>query len=67
MLEPMDTARLASLVETSRLVASSRSRLAKIAALAAFLQTLAAEEIEIAVDWLTGTCRRERSASVIAA
>src|SRR5690606_39929347 len=43
-----------SLIETSRLVASSRSRLAKIAALAAFLQTLAAEEIKIAVDWLTG-------------
>ena len=54
MLEPMDAATLTSLIETSRLVASSRSRLAKIAALAAFLQTLAAEEIDIAVNWLAG-------------
>ena len=50
----MDTASLASLVDTSRAVAGSRSRLAKVAALSAFLQTLAAEEIGIAVDWLTG-------------
>ncbi|HMN78299.1 MAG TPA: ATP-dependent DNA ligase [Burkholderiaceae bacterium] len=50
----MDTASLANLVETSRVVGSSRSRIAKIDALAAFLRTLAADEIGIAVAWLTG-------------
>ena len=54
MLTVMDSTRLADLVETSRVVAGSRSRLTKVAALAACLRTLAPEEIGIGVDWLTG-------------
>jgi DNA ligase 1 len=49
---------LAPLVETSGLVAQTRSRTAKVAALATFLRNLAPEEIEIGVSFLTGETRQ---------
>jgi hypothetical protein len=57
----MNTTSLASLVETSQTVSGSRSRLAKVAALAAFLRTLAAEDLGIAVNWLTGVLPQGKS------
>jgi DNA ligase-1 len=50
----------ANLVETSRKVASTPSRLAKVETLAALLRGLAAEEIEIAVAFLCGETRQGR-------
>jgi DNA ligase-1 len=52
--------RLADLVTTSRRVAETRSRSEKIAALAGFLRSLGAEEIEIAVAFLSGQLRQGR-------
>ena len=49
---------LARLVETSGRVAQTRSRTAKVAALATFLRTLGPEEIEIGVSFLTGETRQ---------
>jgi DNA ligase-1 len=51
---------LAGLVETSRQVAQTPSRLAKIEALAALLRSLAREEIETAVAFLSGDTRQGR-------
>jgi DNA ligase-1 len=50
--------RLASVVETSRRVAETSSRSAKIEALAACLRELAPEEIEIGVAFLSGETRQ---------
>jgi ATP-dependent DNA ligase I len=52
---------LASLVETSRRVAETRSRNAKIAELAALLRVLAPQEIENGVAWLSGETRQGRT------
>jgi DNA ligase-1 len=51
---------LADLVLTSRRVAETRSRSEKTAALAEFLRRLAAEEIDIAVAFLSGHLRQGR-------
>ncbi|MGH8630614.1 MAG: ATP-dependent DNA ligase [Burkholderiales bacterium] len=51
---------LASLVETSRRVAQTPSRLAKVEALAALLRGLAPDEIETAVAFLSGDTGRAR-------
>jgi DNA ligase 1 len=50
--------RLADLVATSRRVAGTSGRLAKVAALADLLRRLAPEEIEIAVAYLSGETRQ---------
>ncbi|MPZ43984.1 MAG: ATP-dependent DNA ligase [Betaproteobacteria bacterium] len=50
----------AELVATSREVAATSSRLAKIRALAAFLRTLAPDEIPIAIAFLSGETRQGR-------
>jgi DNA ligase-1 len=50
----------ADVVGTSEAVASTRSRLAKIASLAELLQRLAPDEVEAAVAWLTGGPRQGR-------
>ncbi|MGH8663261.1 MAG: ATP-dependent DNA ligase [Burkholderiales bacterium] len=50
----------AELAATSRDVAGTSSRLAKIRALAAFLRTLAPDEIPIAIAFLSGETRRGR-------
>jgi DNA ligase 1 len=52
---------LAELVATSAAVASTRSRLAKIAALADCLGRAAPDEIPIAVSYLSGELRQRRS------
>ena len=52
--------RLGELVETSRAVGEVRGRLEKIGRLAALLERLAPEEIEIAVSFLTGSPRQGR-------
>ena len=52
---------LSDLVETSRRVAATPSRNAKIAELAACLRKLAADEIEIGVGYLAGETRQGRS------
>jgi len=52
---------LADLVRTSRRVADTSSRNAKIAELAAFLRKLASPEIEIGVAYLSGEPRQGRS------
>jgi len=49
---------LAGVVDTSRRVADTSSRLAKVDALAACLRSLAAQEIEIAVAFLSGETRQ---------
>ncbi|MFL6204894.1 MAG: ATP-dependent DNA ligase [Acidimicrobiales bacterium] len=51
---------LASLVETSSAVAGTRSRKAKVEALADLLRSLAADEVEVAVGFLTGVPRQGR-------
>ena len=51
---------LATLVETSSAVASTRSRKAKVAALAELLRALDAPEVEPAVGFLTGAPRQGR-------
>ncbi len=51
---PAAAARFADLVDASSRIAGDRSRLAKVKALAAFLRTLAGDEIAIAVHYLTG-------------
>jgi DNA ligase-1 len=51
---------LASLVETSSTVAGTRSRKAKVEALAALLRSLDADEVEVAVGFLTGVPRQGR-------
>jgi DNA ligase-1 len=51
---------LAEVVETVDAVAGTRSRLAKIAALAALLSRLSAEELPVAVGYLTATPRQGR-------
>ena len=52
--------RLATLVETSQAVASTRSRLAKIDALRECLRQLEPIEIETGVGWLSGALRQGR-------
>jgi DNA ligase-1 len=52
--------RLADLVATSRLVTETRSRFQKTAALADLLRRLGAEEIDIAVAFLSGHLRQGR-------
>jgi DNA ligase-1 len=52
------TTSLASLVETSALVAQTRSRTAKVAALSTFVRSLSPDEIEIGVSFLTGETRQ---------
>jgi len=52
--------RLAELARASRQVAGTSSRLAKVAALADFLRRLAAEEIAIALPYLSGDIRQGR-------
>ena len=52
--------RLAELVETSRAVAETSGRLDKIARLASLLERLAADEVEIAVAFLSGSLRQGR-------
>jgi DNA ligase-1 len=51
---------LATLVETSKLVAKTSKRLQKIDLLATFLKQLHADEVEIAVAFLSGTPRQGR-------
>jgi DNA ligase-1 len=51
---------LASLVETSSTVAGTRSRKAKVEALAALLRDLAPDEVGVAVGFLTGMPRQGR-------
>jgi DNA ligase-1 len=51
---------LADLVATSEAVTATRSRRAKIAALAACLQQAEADEVAIAASYLAGTIRQER-------
>jgi len=51
---------LALLVETSRKTAATPSRAAKVAELAAGLRSLAQDEIEIGVAFLTGATRQGR-------
>jgi DNA ligase-1 len=53
--------RFGDLVETSRRVAATASRNAKIAGLAAFLRTLAADEIATAVAYLSGETPQGRT------
>jgi DNA ligase-1 len=52
--------RLADLVATSRAVAESSSRLAKIAHLAALLEQLPPDEVDIAIAFLSGSPRQGR-------
>src|SRR5580693_6292153 len=52
--------RLADLVATSRAVAESSSRLAKIAHLAALLKQLAPDDVDIAIAFLSGSPRQGR-------
>jgi DNA ligase 1 len=52
---------LAELVETSRRVAAARGRLAKIDLLAALLERLHGEEIEIAAAFLSGALRQGKT------
>jgi DNA ligase-1 len=49
---------LATVVETSNTVAQTRSRTAKVAALAALIKSLGPEEVEIGVTFLTGETRQ---------
>jgi len=51
---------LATLVETSERVAATSARLAKVQTLAAYLRTLPAEEVEIAVPYLSGSTAQGR-------
>ena len=51
---------LARLVETSRRVAETSGRLEKISHLAALLTSLAPEEIDIAVSFLSGSYRQQK-------
>ena len=51
---------LAELVEASQRVGATGSRLAKAAEIAAFLRKLAPEEIQVAVNFLSGTLRQGR-------
>ena len=51
---------LSELVATSRQVAATPSRSAKTCTLAAFLRALTAEELEIAVSYLSGEIRQTR-------
>jgi DNA ligase-1 len=55
-----DDVLLAALVETSGTVASTRSRTAKVAALAELLRALDPSEVEVAVGFLTGVPRQGR-------
>jgi DNA ligase-1 len=52
--------RLADLAETSRAVAATRARLAKVERLADCLRRLAPEEVAIGVAWLSGELRQGR-------
>ncbi|HYX92391.1 MAG TPA: ATP-dependent DNA ligase [Myxococcaceae bacterium] len=51
---------LADVVQTSRALAATRSRLAKVALLAETLRRLPPEEIAIGVSWLVGSLRQGR-------
>lgn len=51
---------LAQIVETSRAMAATSKRLAKISLLSALLGQLDPEEVEITVAWLSGTTRQGR-------
>ena len=51
---------LVKLVETSGAVGATRSRKAKVAALADLLRSLDADEVEVAVGFLTGAARQGR-------
>ncbi|MGH8667518.1 MAG: hypothetical protein ACREUX_24960, partial [Burkholderiales bacterium] len=57
----------AELAATSRDVAATSSRLAKIRALAGFLRTLAPDEIPIAIAFLSGETRQARLGTAYAA
>ena len=52
---------LADLVEASHAVGATRSRKAKIAALAAALSTAAPDEVETATAYLSGALRQRRT------
>ncbi|HZA51328.1 MAG TPA: ATP-dependent DNA ligase [Myxococcaceae bacterium] len=52
--------RVAELAETSRALAATRSRLAKVALLAECLRRLERDEIAIGVNWLIGSLRQGR-------
>ena len=52
---------LADIVETSASVASTRSRLAKVAAIADLLRRAASEEVPIVVSYLSGELRQRRT------
>jgi len=52
---------LAELVATSATVAATGSRKAKVAALAACLETASPEELEVVVSYLAGTLRQRRT------
>ncbi len=52
---------LAALVATSAAVAATRSRLAKVAALAECLRMAAPGEVAIAVSYLSGELRQRRT------
>ena len=52
---------LADLVSTSAAVASTRSRLAKIEAIAACLRRAAPDEIAVVVSYLSGELRQRRT------
>ena len=57
----MDAMLLAELVVTSHRVAATRSRLAKVAALADALAAAAPDEIEIVTSYLSGSLRQRRT------
>jgi DNA ligase 1 len=60
LLLPSTPMHLHDLVATSLRVAETRSRSAKIAALAGLLRSLAPDEIDPAVSWLSGVLRQGR-------
>ncbi len=57
----MGVMQLAALVETSRALAATRSRKAKVAALAAALRQAAPDEVETATAYLSGVLRQRRT------
>ncbi len=57
----MDGMRLAELVDTSRALAATRSRKAKVEALAAALRAAGPEEVETATAYLSGVLRQRRT------
>jgi DNA ligase-1 len=57
----MDSMQLAELVETSRALTSTRSRKAKVEALAAALRKAEPDEVETATSYLSGVLRQRRT------